>query len=314
MGINQHISLLPDMATFVLVVETGSFSAAARKLGITPSAVSRQMSRLEGALSTRLLERSTRKLRLTDAGAEAFERCKEIDRAARAVMEINGKFSLEAEGQIRVSMPKAIGRFVVHPHVPSFLRAYPKVDVQLILTDAYVDLIDDNVDMAIRITDHPAEGLAGRPLMPIRHMICATERYLAERGTPQHPKDLVNHSCIYLGENPEDCRWKFTRGDESIAVNVKGRYVANHTEVRLHAVQEHLGIGSLPYFTAREALQSKSIVRVLPDWDLTTSYSGTAWMLYLPNRYLPLKLRVFIDYLVRCLETESILTGINAIP
>jgi DNA-binding transcriptional LysR family regulator len=224
--------------------------------------------------------------------------------AARSVMDMSGRFGGEAEGLIRVSVPKAVGRFVIHPHMPEFLHRYPKVDVQLILEDRHLDLIDDQVDLAIRITDQPPPGLAGRPLIPIEHLICATRDYLEQHGWPQHPHDLAAHSCIYLGENANDRRWKFRKGDETETVTVHGRYVANHTEVRLEGVLQHLGIGSLPYFTARRALEAGDIVQVLPDWEFIASYYGMAWLLYSPTRYLSPKLRVFIDYLVECLADE----------
>ncbi|MCW3479702.1 LysR family transcriptional regulator [Neisseriaceae bacterium JH1-16] len=304
MGTNNPLALLTEMATFVRVVETGSFSAAARQLDLTPSAVSRQVARLEQALSTRLLERTTRKLRLSESGTEAFKRCQEMVQAARSVMDMSGSFGGEAEGLVRVSVPKAVGRFVIHPHMPEFLHRFPKVDVQLILEDRHLDLIDDQVDLAIRITDQPPPGLAGRPLIPIEHLICATRDYLEQHGWPQHPQDLAAHSCIYLGENANDRRWKFRKGDDTETVTVHGRYVANHTEVRLEGVLQHLGIGSLPYFTARRALEAGEIVQVLPDWEFIASYYGTAWLLYSPTRYLSPKLRVFIDYLVECLADE----------
>lgn len=116
-----------------------------------------------------------------------FKRCQEMVNAARSVMEVSGQFNHEAEGLVRVSVPKAVGRFVVHPHMPEFLRRYPKVDVQLILEDRQVDMIDDNVDLSIRITDSPPPGLVGRQLLPIEHLLCATPQYLAEHGTPSHP-------------------------------------------------------------------------------------------------------------------------------
>jgi DNA-binding transcriptional LysR family regulator len=307
MRMNHDLNLLTEMTTFVRVVETGSFSSAAVQLGITPSAVSRQIGRLEQALSTRLLERTTRKLRLSESGTEAFKRCQEMVFAARTVMAMSGTFSGEAEGLIRVSTPKAFGRFVVHPHMPEFLRLYPKVDVQLILDDRYVDLIDDHVDLAIRITDQPAPGLAGRPLMPVDHLICASPTYLNASGHPQHPSDLRKHSCLYLGENINDRQWKFIKDSESVTVNVHGRYIANHTEVRLEGVLEHFGVGSLPFFTARKAIQAGLITRVLPDWDFIASYYGAAWILYSPTRYLSPKLRVFIDYIAGCLKAEPTL-------
>ena len=306
-SINLPVTLLTEMVVFVKVVEAGSFSAAARQLGSSPSAVSRSIARLEKALAIRLLQRTTRKLRLSDAGEEVFRRCREMAGAAQAVMDLSGRFTREAEGLIRVSVPKAVGRYVIHPHMPEFLRRYPKVDVQLILEDRYVDLIDDNVDLSIRITDEPPPGLVGRELFPIEHLLCATAQYLAEQGVPQQPEDLREHSCIVLGETPADARWKFRQGSKSVTVGVRGRYAANHTGVRLDAVLQDIGIGSLPYFTARQALEEGRVIQVLPEWDFIASYHGGVWLLQTPTRYLQPKLRVFIDFLVERLAQEPTL-------
>lgn len=306
-SINLPVTLLTEMVVFVKVVEAGSFSAAARQLGSSPSAVSRSIARLEKALAIRLLQRTTRKLRLSDAGEEVFRRCREMAGAAQAVMDLSGRFTREAEGLIRVSVPKAVGRYVIHPHMPEFLRQYPKVDVQLILEDRYVDLIDDNVDLSIRITDEPPPGLVGRELFPIEHLLCATPQYLAEQGVPQQPEDLREHSCIVLGETPADARWKFRQGSKSVTVGVRGRYAANHTGVRLDAVLQDIGIGSLPYFTARQALEEGRVIQVLPEWDFIASYHGGVWLLQTPTRYLQPKLRVFIDFLVERLAQEPTL-------
>ena len=307
MSINLPLPLLGEMAIFVKVVETGSFSEAARQMGASPSSVSRSISRLEKALATRLLQRTTRKLRLSEGGEEVFKRCQEMVNAARSVMEISGQYTHEAEGLVRVSVPKAVGRFVIHPHMPAFLQRYPKVDVQLILEDRPVDLIDDNLDLILRISESPPPGLVGRPLFPIEHLLCATPQYLAEYGTPQHPHDLQEHSCIYLGETPADARWKFRQAGKTVTVGVRGRYAANHTGVRLDAVLQHVGIGSLPYFTARHALEAGTVVQVLAQWDFIASYHGEVWLLHSPTRYLPPKLRVFIDYLVECMAKEPTL-------
>ena len=307
MSINLPLPLLGEMAIFVKVVETGSFSEAARQMGASPSSVSRSISRLEQALAARLLQRTTRKLRLSEGGEEVFKRCQEMVNAARSVMEISGQFTHEAEGLVRISVPKAVGRFVIHPHMPEFLRRYPKVDVQLILEDRPVDLIDDNLDLILRISDSPPPGLVGRPLFPIEHLLCATPQYLAEHGTPEHPHDLLNHSCIYLGETPADARWKFRQAGKTVTVGVRGRYAANHTGVRMDAVLQHVGIGSLPYFTARHALEAGEVVQVLAQWDFIASYHGEVWLLHSPTRYLPPKLRVFIDYLVECMVKEPTL-------
>ena len=299
MSINQPLDTLPDMAVFARVVELGSFSAAARQMGVTPSAVSRQIARLESALRVRLLERTTRKLKLTDAGAAAYSRCQTLVAAAREVWALSDTHTTQPAGMVRMSMPKAVGRQLVHPLVQPFLAAYPQVDVQLLITDRTVDLFEENIDLALRVTDTPPLGLAGRPLATLDHCVCASPRYLAEHGHPRHPRDLERHACIYLGEDERDRHWRFERTGESATVAVRGRYVANHSEVRLEAALAHLGIASLPGFTARPALQSGALVPVLGDWQHKTGYAGTAWLLYPPNRFLPAKLRVWIDHLVQ---------------
>lgn len=301
MSINSPLENLPDMVVFARVVDAGSFSGAARQLGLTPSAVSRQVARLEGVLRVRLLERTTRKLRLTEAGSAAFTRCQALVAAAREVMALSDSQSATPRGLVRVSMPKAFGRQVVHPLMSAFLARYPEVDVQLIITDRTVDLFEESVDLAIRITDAPPPGLAGRPLTTIRHLVCASPQYLAAHGTPAHPRDLAQHSCLYLGEDERDRHWRFQRGAEEATVRVSGRYVANHSEVRLDGARQHLGIASLPEFTAREALARADLVTVLDDWEHKTDYAGTAWLLYPPNRFLAAKLRVWIDFLVAAL-------------
>ncbi len=297
MSINNSLDSLPDMAAFARVVEAGSFSEAARQLGVTPSAVSRQVARLEGVLRVRLLERTTRKLRLTEAGTAAYTRCQTLVAAAREVLALSDTNTATPRGLVRISMPKAFGRQVVHPLMPAFLQQYPEVDVQLVITDRTVDLYEDAIDLAIRITDAPPPGLAGRPLMRIPHLACATPQYLAVQGMPSHPRELARHSCLYLGDVERDRHWRFRRAGDEVSVKVSGRYVANHSEVRLEGALNHLGIASLPEFTARASLARGDLVTVLSDWEHMTDYAGMAWLLYPPNRFLPPKLRVWIDYL-----------------
>lgn len=304
MNINHQLDCLPDMAVFARVVDAGSFSGAARQLGLTPSAVSRQVARLETVLRVRLLERTTRKLRLTEAGTAAYIRCQTMLAAAREVLALSDTDSAVPRGLVRISMPKAVGRQIVHPLMAGFLLQYPEVNVQLIITDRTVDLFEEAIDLAIRITDAPPPGLAGRPLMRIRHLVCASPRYLSERGVPLHPRDLRQHSCLYLGEDERDRHWRFRHAGEQLEVRVSGRYVVNHSEVRLDGALAHLGIASLPEFCARAALASGELVSVLPSWEHVTQYAGTAWLLYPPNRFLAAKLRVWIDYLVAGLEKQ----------
>ena len=294
------MGLMPYMAVFVKVVECGSFSAAAERLGTTASAVSRQVASLEEALSVKLLERTTRKLRLSEAGVEAYARCCDLVQSCQAVMDVANRFNSSPRGLVKLGVPKAFVRKLIGPHIPSFLRMYPDIDLHLMMIDAPVDLISDDLDLMIKITDEPPPGLAARPLVNVSHVLCATQAYLAAHGIPQHPGDLAQHSCLYLGETPSDNRWQFRHKTTSgsVTVTVKGRFATNHSEMRLDGVLEGFGIGCLPLFTARPALADNRVVQVLPDWHYVTSYFGMAWILYQPNRYLSPKCRVLIDYLV----------------
>lgn len=293
----MKLTLLPELALFVHVVDQGSFSAVARQTGATPSAVSRSVSRLEQEMGCKLLHRTTRKLRLSDTGEKVYEHALEMLAAARQAIDSAGSRQAVAQGKLTLSVPKAVGRFVIHPLMLEFFNRYPQVDVCLRLEDRVLDLIDDGIDLALRITHTPSPGLYGKPLMPVHHAICATPEYLQRHGSPQTPQDLREHSCITLGETPADSRWKFRRDGKTETVQTRGRYAANHTAVRLDAVKQHLGIGSLPLFTAREALANGEIVPVLPEWEFISSYSGQLWLLWSGNKHMPARMRAMIDYL-----------------
>lgn len=305
MSTNTPTHLLPLMASFVRVVECGSFSAAARQQGSTASALSRQIAALEQALGLRLLERTTRRLRLSEAGAEVFERCREMLGAAQAALAVGERLMSHPRGRVRLSVPKAFGKFLVAPLMAEFLARYPEVDVSLNLSDRSPDLIAEQFDLLVCITDQPPPGLAGRPLCSVRQLLCASPAYLAAHGTPQHPQELVRHACLYLDESADDHRWHFSNGNQQCVVAVRGRFASNHSEVRLHGALNDLGIACLPHFTAAQALTEGRLVQVLTDWRYTGSYQGTAWILYHPSRHLPPKLRVLIDHLAAGLAGSS---------
>ncbi|MGI4858815.1 MAG: LysR family transcriptional regulator [Janthinobacterium lividum] len=295
----ERLALLPDMAVFARVVEAGNFSAAARQLGSTPSTVSRQIKRLEEALGTRLLERSTRKARVTESGALVARHCRDMVGAASAAVDAAGALVGRPQGKVSLSAPTAFAKTVIHPLVPGFLRLHEAVDIQLRYADHDVDPLDDDVDLVIRLTERPPPGLAGRRLGSVRWLLCAAPAYLHARGTPDHPRALAGHDCLYLGETADDNRWRFRRGKDVQTVEVHGRYIANHAGARLDAARQGFGIANLPEFAAVEALQRGELVPVLGDWELAArAYVGEIWLLYPPNRFLPPKVRVLIDYLV----------------
>lgn len=312
-GTNSFLKVLPEMVTFVRVAELGSFSAAADLLGMTPSAASRQVKRLEKEIGVQLLQRTTRQLRLTEPGAEAFARCRELVLAAQGAMEIGQQFAAGPSGLVRISAPKAFARRVLHAHVLEFLRRYPDVDVQLIVADRDVDPIREGVDLVVRLTTKPPEGLVARRLMPVAHILCASPRYLAAHGPIEHPGDLAAHSCLSLGEHERDNHWRFGREegdkkkkkDEEAEVIVRGRYVSNHSEVRLEGALADLGVAVVPAFVAQQALDAGSLVRVLPGWEYRGNYRGHAYILYPPNRFMAPKCRALVDHLVSALSASS---------
>jgi len=312
MNPTELFTLLPDMAVFARVVDAGNFSLAARQLGSTPSTVSRQIKRLEEALATRLLERSTRKVRVTASGEQVYRHCRDLLSAATGAVDAAGALAARPAGRVSLSAPTAFAKTVIHPLVPDFLAAYPEVDLRLVFTDAEVDPLDYDLDLVIRLTDHPPPGLAGRRVGQVEWVLCASQAYLEARGTPRHPRELAGHDCLFLGETADDNRWRFSRSVNaggtrqggrgadapSETVAVRGRYVANHAGARLEAAQQGLGIASLPDFAAAQALRRGDVVRVLADWALEArAYVGAIWLLYPPNRFLPPKVRALIDYL-----------------
>jgi DNA-binding transcriptional LysR family regulator len=292
---NQLISLLPDMAVFVRVVECGSFSAAAKQLGVSASAVSRQIARLEQAMSVRLLERSTRRLRLSDAGQAALTQCQHMLAAAQEALQISEQYIASPQGRVRLAVPRGFARAVLQPCITPLLQQHTGIELQLVVTDRVVDPLEDEIDLVIRIGDHPPLGLIGLPLLPVEQVLVASPDYLARHGVPQVPQDLLAHSCICLGETPVDHRWRFKQGKQELTVEIAGRLRVNHSEMRLQAALDGLGIASLPDFTARAAVADGRLQRVLGTWHLSTAYAGMAYLLYPAHRYLPPKLRCVID-------------------
>lgn len=304
MGTNPFMGVLHEMVAFVRVAELGSFSAAAAQLDLTPSAVSRQVSRLEKALGVQLMHRTTRHLRLTDAGLEAFDRCRNMVAAAQATMQIGQEHMREPKGQVRISAPKAFARQVLHPHLLSFLAQHPQVDVQLVVADRTVDPIRENVDLVVRLTRDPPQGLVARALMAVDHVLVASPDYLRGHGPITHPRDLMAHSCLFLGEQEHDNHWHFSQADERVEVIVSGRYTANHSEIRLDAAVAALGVACMPGFVARAAMARGELVQVLPDWVFEANYQGTAYLLFARTRYTVPKVRILIDHLVACIAKE----------
>ncbi|MFZ4289138.1 LysR family transcriptional regulator [Variovorax sp. HJSM1_2] len=304
MRTNDFLDVVHELVAFVRVAEAGSFSAAARLHGLTPSAVSRQVARLEKAMGVALLQRTTRQLRLTEAGLEVLERGREMVAAAQATMRVAEGHMDTPKGLVRISAPKAVSRHLLHQPLLDFMQRYPDVDVHLLVVDRLVDPLREGVDLVVRLTDNPSPGLVARALRPVRQLVLASPAYVAAHTRIQTPEDLIAHSCISLGEQEHDNRWRFVRGDDAVEVTVAGRYTVNHSEMRLEAIEAGLGVGCVPEFVARDALAAGRVLRLLPEWVYNNDYQGTMYLLFSASRYTTPKVRVLIDHLVAALQPE----------
>lgn len=297
MDINKLHSLLPDMATFVCVVDKGSFTAAANHLGITPSAVSRQISRLEKSLNLTLLERTTRKQNPSEAGRLAYENCRSIVDSAKQVASISDASQKEVKGVINIATPKAFGKQVLEPLLFNFMGLYPNISLKIIVTDNFIDPINGEVDFIFRLTDSPVENLVSKQLGRVRSLLCASPEYLKKYSHPIHPQDLSRHQCIYLTETSRDNEWIFTKKDKLFKLKVDGRFAVNHTEMRLNAVKHGLGIGIFPEFTVNKAISDGEVIPVLDDWEVNGKYQGIINLQYVRSQFMPARMRAFVDFI-----------------
>ncbi|ADZ90557.1 LysR family transcriptional regulator [Marinomonas mediterranea] len=300
----QLIPLLPDLATFILIVNEGSFTAASHKLGVTPSALSKLITRLEKALSVKLLERSTRKLVITATGQKIYDQCLVMTNAAQNAVELSDAEHSEAAGELTVAAPEAFLFSVIQPLVVPFLIEHPNIQLKLRVADGHIDILNDKIDIAFRLTDQPDENQVMKDIGKTALMVCASPEYLSSKGTPKHPNDLTKHDCLYLAENDKDNIWTFMNSQESFSLSVKGRYAVNHSQMRLNGVKQGLGIGIFHDFVVKDAIDKQDVVQVLPDWHIKSSYHGSIIMQYAQTRYMPTRLRVFIDFMMTHLSTK----------
>lgn len=296
MDTNKLIALMPELAVFKIVVDEGSFTAAAKKLGVTPSALSKQLSRLEHTLSAKLLERTTRKLVITESGKGIYDQCCTMLDATKQVVEFTSSEHTTPSGTLTVAAPKAFLSIVLQPLVTPFLTKYPDIELKLKASDGEIDLISEGIDVVFRLTEKPSEGLVLKQIGKVSLSLCASPDYLARRGIPKVPTDLLEHDCIYLGETATDHIWDFVKDDEFHTIPVKGRYAVNHSQMRLRGVLDGLGIGIFPDFVIKKALEDGTVKEVLSDWTIKGNYQGDIALQFAQTKFMPARLRVFIDY------------------
>lgn len=292
---------LADMKLFVQTVRAGSLSAAGRLLGFSPAVGSKRLARLEADLGTRLLQRSSRRLALTEEGAIYFEHCQailaQVDEAEAAV----GRGRQQAQGVLRISSPVALGRRWIGPALARFAAAHPAVTVQLSLSDALVDLLEDGYDCAIRIGGPPDSRLAARPLAENQRIVCAAPAYLSRHGRPQRPEDLAGHACLITSRNRATLAdWRFWPRDAGprvapTVVRVGGRLVCDNGDQAHDWCLAGLGVARRSILDVREELADGRLVELLPAW---TGERAPVQLVFPSRRFLPARTRFFIEQLV----------------
>jgi DNA-binding transcriptional LysR family regulator len=270
MGTPDFPAILPDLHMLTVIAETRSLTQTARRLGVAKSSVSMRLKDLERALGVPLVRRTTRSITLTPAGQQLVGETRSsfahIEQGVSGVKDLAGA----ARGLVRVSAPVALGRQHVAPAIPALLRRYPDIRLELDLTDRFVNLVQEGFDLAIRHASRVPESHIATPLCESRSVLLASPDYLARRGLPEHPQELVHHECLlYLRDGTPSWSFERTVGRrrvERVSVPVRGPLKANNSEVLREAVAAGLGIGMLPDFTAWGGAASKDLVQVLPVW------------------------------------------------
>lgn len=259
---------LRAMELFARVVEAGSLSAAARDLGLGQPAVSKTIAGLEARLGVRLLARTTRRLALTEAGQAFYARAQralaEAEEAEHAARQLAGGL----EGRLRVCAPVTFGRLHIAPRLPEFLAAHPRLRVDFVMDDRDIDLLSDNIDVAVRLGAISDTSLVARRLASGERVVVATPAYLARAGVPGHPAELAEHEAVIYAQAAGGDEWRFRRGDEEVGVNVPSRLRFSAAEGVREGVLAHAGLAIVSRWMMAAELASGAVVAVLPEWRL----------------------------------------------
>jgi DNA-binding transcriptional LysR family regulator len=295
------MELPSQMVLFAKVVENGSFSAAARSMAHTPSAVSKQIGHLENRLGVRLLNRSRQGISLTEEGRAFYQRCAEVAASISEAEAMVVSLSAHPQGELRVAATVAFAKAQMLPILPAFLERNPDLRLSLEVTDRSVDLAEEGIDVAIRFSeqlDDPA--VVVRKLAPNRRVICAAPAYLERSGTPRTPADLSGHNCLRLSTVARWNDWHLDGPDNHANVRLDGNFEANSADAIYHATLAGMGIARLSTYLVGADLCAGRLVRILPDY---VDDSSDIVAIYGDRRNLAPKIRAFIDYLVEWLGT-----------
>lgn len=290
-----------DIIVFVRVVERQSFTAAARDLKLSASAVSRHIRQLEESLGVQLIRRSTRRLAVTEVGENFYEQCARIvldlDRARSSA----SGYNVALKGLLRVHVTLGVGQRLVAPAVSAFLEKYPDMTIDLSIGTKPVNLLENGLDVVIRSAGLPDTSLSCRELGPVRYSICAAPGYLA-KGTPERPEDLVRFNCLVHSGQPSPSEWRFHKGDKSFTVTVQGNLRTNNGVALYEAVKTGLGIARLPDYAASDDVRAGHLVALFTD---ITGWGRSIKAFYPRSGHFPSKILIFLDFIEGFMAKKS---------
>lgn len=292
------------MQVFVEVVRQGGFRKAADELGMATSAVSRLVSELEAWLEVKLLNRTTRHISLSEAGQAYLPRFNQVLTDIEA-LEISAKDQhITPKGTLKITAPVFFGKYFIEPILPDFLSAFPEIKVSLLLVDRFVNLVEEGMDLGIRIANLPDSNLIARPLGMMSLKISASPAYIAEHGEPTSIHDLKSHNCLVDTITGQGDRWRLRDGDGSTTIKVQGNMEVNSGEMVKMLTLNGIGISRLPEFFVNQEIHRGQLIHILPD---SIDFSVPISAVYPQNKYVTRTVRVFLDYLAEHLP--SIIRG-----
>jgi DNA-binding transcriptional LysR family regulator len=286
------------MKVFAAVVDAGSFTVAAERLDMSRAMTSKYIATLEEHLGTRLLNRTTRRLSVTESGGVYYQRCVQILFDIEEAEQLAGQLSATPRGTLKITMPLAFGLHRLGPIVAEYAARFPDVRLELALSDRVVDLIEDGFDLAIRISALPESGLIARKLGVVSAVLCASPGYLKRHGTPRTLADLAAHSCLGYTYTKSGDEWQLTLGEQDYAIPIAGAIKADNGDMLRLAALSDAGLIYQPQFIVAEDLAAGRLVRVLSDY---ASRELGVYAIYPSRKHLSAKVRTFVDFLVeRC--------------
>jgi DNA-binding transcriptional LysR family regulator len=289
------IDLVAGMRVFTAVVEAESFAAAADKLELSRGMATRYVAQIEAHLGVRLLNRTTRRLSLTEAGSDYYQRATQVLAMIEEAETSAAQNASVPRGTLHVTSSVIFGARHLGAAVSEYLKRHPQIQLDLSLNERVVDLVEEGFDLAIRVAAHIDAGLVARRITPVRIVACAAPAYLKTHGTPKSPEELTGHNCLVYAHPVHQGGWHFKRKGEERTVPVTGSMRSNSGDAFVSAAIEGLGVVFEPSFLVYEALRDGRLVQLLPDWE-----SEPMWVFAVyPNRkFLAPKVRSFIDFLI----------------